>query len=60
VGPRHECDWGPERGLQIVIRDGRVVSKVDPCNGNLTNASTYGLDDLAADVVYHRIHRTAG
>jgi hypothetical protein len=53
-----ECDWEPEHGLQIVIREGRVVSKVGPYNGHLTNASAYGLDDLAADVVYHRIHRT--
>jgi hypothetical protein len=51
-----ECEWEPEHGLQIVIREGRAVSKVGPYNGHLTNDSAYGRDDLA-DTVYHRVHR---
>jgi hypothetical protein len=52
-----ECDWEPEHGLQVVIREGRVVSKVGPYDGHLTNASAFASDELA-DVVYHRITRT--
>jgi hypothetical protein len=54
-----ECDWEPEHGLQIVIREGLAVSKVGPYNGHLTNASAYGREDLA-DVIYYRHHRTGG
>jgi hypothetical protein len=49
-----ECDWEPEHGLQIVLRDGRTVSKVGPYDGHLTNQSAYGRDDLA-ELVYCRI-----
>ncbi len=47
------CDWEVEHGLNITLRDGREVAKVDPYDGHLTNASAYGRDDLA-DVVYVR------
>ncbi|MDA1229978.1 MAG: hypothetical protein O2856_04320 [Planctomycetota bacterium] len=32
-----ECDWAREHGLQIVFKDGRVVSKVGGYNGHLAN-----------------------
>jgi hypothetical protein len=48
-----ECDWEPEHGLQIVFRDGGTITKVGPCDGHLTNASTYA-DDRLANVVYRR------
>jgi hypothetical protein len=48
-----ECDWEPEHGLQIVFREGQVVSKVGPYNGHVTNAAAYARYDLA-DVVYVR------
>jgi hypothetical protein len=54
-----ECDWEPEHGLQIVIRHGRVVSKVGPYDGHLTNASAVGRDD-PTDVIYRRINRASG
>jgi hypothetical protein len=41
-----ECDWEPEHGLNIVFQEGRVVSKVGPYDGHLTNASAFGRDDL--------------
>ena len=49
-----ECSWEPEHGLQIVLRDGRTVTKVSPYDGQLTNAAAYGCDDLEG-VVYHRL-----
>lgn len=49
-----ECSWEPEHGLQIVLRDGRTVTKVGPYDGHLTNAAAYARDDLEG-VVYHRL-----
>lgn len=46
-----ECDWEREHGLNIVFKEGRVVSKVGPYDGHLTNASAFRRDDLH-DVVY--------
>ena len=46
-----ECDWEPEHGLQIVLRDGRTVTKVGPYDGHLTNANAYD-DDSLIGVVY--------
>jgi hypothetical protein len=34
-----ECDWDPEHGLNIVFREGSVVTKVGPYDGALTNAT---------------------
>ncbi|MEU8329126.1 hypothetical protein [Micromonospora sp. NPDC048839] len=48
------CDWEPEHGLQIVLRDGRAVTKVGPYDGHLTNAAAFNRDDLEG-VVYHRL-----
>lgn len=46
-----ECDWEPEHGLQIVFRDGAVVTKVGPYDGHLTNSAAYA-DDTLDGVVY--------
>jgi hypothetical protein len=35
------CDWEPEHGLQVVLRDGATVTKVGPYDGHLTNASAH-------------------
>ncbi len=47
-----ECDWEPEHGLQIVFRDGAMVTKVGPYDGHLTNSAAYA-DDTLDGVVYH-------
>ena len=49
-----ECDWEPEHGLQIVFRDGRVVTKVGPYNGHLTNSAAYANATLD-NVVYRSL-----
>ncbi|WP_410646331.1 DUF6985 domain-containing protein [Amycolatopsis sp. cmx-4-54] len=46
-----ECDWEPEHGLQIVLRDGRSVTKVGPYDGHLTNSAAYADNELEG-VVY--------
>jgi hypothetical protein len=46
-----ECDWDREHGLQLVIRDGRAVTKVGGFDGHLTNADAYG-DPALVGVVY--------
>jgi hypothetical protein len=48
------CDWEPEHGLQLVLRDGRAITKIGPYNGHLTNADASGNPALA-DLVYRRI-----
>jgi hypothetical protein len=45
------CDWEPEHGMQLVIRDGRAVTKVSDYNGHLTNADAYD-DRKLVGVVY--------
>ena len=49
-----ECDWEPEHGLQIVFKSGRVVNKVGPYDGHLSNADAYA-DPKLEDVVYRTI-----
>ena len=49
-----ECDWEPEHGLQIIFRSGRIVSKVGPYDGHLSNADAFA-DPRLEDVVYRRI-----
>ena len=49
-----ECDWEAEHGLQIVIREGRAVTKVGPYDGHLTNNAAWG--ENGPDVVYRRIN----
>ena len=46
-----ECEWEPEHGLQLVIRDGRTISKVGPYNGHVTNSGVHR-DPTLAGVVY--------
>lgn len=48
------CDWEVEHGLQLVLRDGRTVSKVGPFDGHITNAHAYG-DRRLVGVVYKPI-----
>jgi hypothetical protein len=48
-----KCDWEPEHGLQLVLRDGRAITKIGEYDGHLTNADAYGNSALA-DVVYTR------
>lgn len=48
------CDWEPEHGLQIVLRDGKVVTKVGPYDGHLTNSDAYA-DNALEHVVYRQI-----
>ena len=45
------CDWEPEHGLQIVFRQGKVINKVGPFNGHLSNADAYDDKELE-DTVY--------
>jgi hypothetical protein len=51
------CDWEPEHGLQLVIRDGRTVTKVGSFDGHLTNADAYA-DPSLVGVVYRPIGRS--
>jgi len=45
------CDWEPEHGLQIVLKNGERVVKVGAYDGHLTNSDAYA-DDSLEDVVY--------
>jgi len=45
------CDWEVEHGLQLVLRDGRTVSKVGPFDGHLTNADAFA-DRSLVGVLY--------
>ncbi len=47
------CDWEPEHGLQIVLRNGEKVVKVGPFDGHRTNADAYANEALE-HVVYRR------
>jgi hypothetical protein len=40
------CDWEPEHGLQIVLKQGLFVNKVGPYDGHLTNSDAYDNDEL--------------
>lgn len=46
-----ECDWEPEHGLQIVLKEGKRITKVGPYDGHLTNSDAYD-DPKFEDVVY--------
>jgi hypothetical protein len=48
------CDWEVEHGLQLVLRDGRTISKLGAFDGHVTNADAYGNPALAG-VVYKRL-----
>jgi hypothetical protein len=45
------CDWEVEHGLQLVLRDGRAVTKVGPFDGHLTNADAFA-DPKLVGIVY--------
>jgi hypothetical protein len=45
------CDWEPEHGLQIVLKNGSEVTKVGPYDGHLTNSDAYA-DSTLEGVVY--------
>jgi hypothetical protein len=40
-----ECDWEPEHGLQIVYRNGRLLSRVSDQDGHRTHTDAYGLPE---------------
>jgi hypothetical protein len=48
------CDWEPEHGLQIVFKEGRVVNKLGPYDGHMTNSDAYAKPELE-DVIYRRV-----
>lgn len=48
------CDWEPEHGLQIVLRDGLRVNKLGPYDGHVTNSNAYGRN-IADEVIYRRM-----
>ena len=40
-----ECDWEVEHGLQIVLRDGHILSRVSDQDGHLTYADAYDVPE---------------
>lgn len=50
----NECDWEPEHGLMIVLRDGHKVVKVGPYDDHLTNRQAFGDDSIPDDAIYWR------
>jgi hypothetical protein len=50
------CDWEPEHGLQIVLKDGMRVTKVGDYDGHVTNADAY--DDASLENVIYRPRRS--
>ena len=46
-----ECDWEPEHGLQIVLKQGAKVTMLGPFEGHLSNADAWGIPALE-QVVY--------
>lgn len=47
------CDWECEHGLQLVFKQGRLINKLGPYDGHLSNADAYD-DDKLEHVVYRR------
>ena len=46
------CEWEREHGLQLVLREGLVISKLGPFDGHLTNSDAYD-DPSLETIVYH-------
>ena len=46
-----DCDWEPEHGLQLVLRDGLEITKVGEFDDHVTNSDAYDDPDLKG-VVY--------
>jgi len=38
-----ECDWEEEHGLQIIYRNGNIISRVSSQDGHLTHTDAYNL-----------------
>ena len=47
------CDWAPRQGLQVVLKQGRRVTKLGPYDGHLSNADASG-NPADEAVVYRR------
>jgi hypothetical protein len=45
------CDWEPEHGLVLVLRDGLAFTKVGPYDGHLTNSDAYA-DPKLKNVIF--------
>jgi hypothetical protein len=45
------CDWEVEHGLQLVLRNGKAISKLGPFDGHVTTADAYA-DPKLIGVVY--------
>ena len=50
------CDWGVEHGLQVVLRDGRSITKVGMFDNIYTNVDLPG-GELLHGIVYNAIRR---
>jgi hypothetical protein len=45
------CDWEIEHGLQITLRNGKILAKVGDYDGHVSNADAYDREDFR-NVVY--------
>lgn len=45
------CDWEPEHGLQLVLKNGQKVTKLGGYNGHLTNSDAFD-DESLEGVIY--------
>lgn len=46
-----ECTWEKEHGLQIVIKEGKLVNKIGQFDGHLTNSDAFDKSELE-NIVY--------
>lgn len=46
------CDWEKEHGLQVVLRQGRTLSRVSSQDGHLTTAEAYALPEERNTITY--------
>ena len=47
------CDWAPRQGLQLVLKEGRSITKLGPYDGRLSNADASG-NPADEAVIYRR------
>lgn len=52
VALENECSWEPEHGLMIVLKEGKIVTKVGEYDGNLINPRGIGDDAIAEGAIY--------
>ncbi len=45
VSVKCNCEWEEEHGLQIVFRQGKMVTRISGIDGHITEADAYGKDD---------------